>query len=151
MRNQALTSRQGLWTMTTLTCLATTVACGGGAPPELSSLTDQVAQVGTELKIDLLGTDPDGDQLQYKFRAPDLEEIADHAAITVSPSGSGVFRWTPLASDVGEHAFDFVVSDGDNDTTRAPSAPRRRRSSASRSAPARRSTSPRRSAWISRS
>ena len=117
MRNQALTSRQGLWTMTTLTCLATTVACGSGAPPELSSLTDQVAQVGTELKIDLLGTDPDGDQLQYRFRAPDLEEIADHAGITVSPSGSGVFRWTPLASDVGEHAFDFVVSDGDNDTT----------------------------------
>ncbi|MBA3454124.1 MAG: pre-peptidase C-terminal domain-containing protein [Deltaproteobacteria bacterium] len=103
--------------MTTLSCLATTVACGSGAAPELSGLTDQVAQVGTELKIDLLGTDPDGDQLQYSFRAPALAEVAGRAAITVSPSGSGVFRWTPLASDVGEHAFDFVVSDGDNDTT----------------------------------
>ena len=79
MRNQALTTRQGLWTMTTLTCLATTVACGSGAAPELSGLTDQVAQVGTELKIDLQGSDPDGDQLNYRFRAPDLEEVADHA------------------------------------------------------------------------
>lgn len=103
--------------MTALTCLATTVACGSGSPPELSGLTDQKAQVGTELQVDLDGTDPDGDQLSYTFRAPDLMEIADHAQVTVSPSGSGVFRWTPLANDVGEHAFDFTVSDGDNSTT----------------------------------
>ena len=35
----------------------------------------------------------------------------------MSPSGAGVFRWTPLAADVGEHSFDFTVSDGGNDTT----------------------------------
>ncbi len=103
--------------MTALTCLATTVACGSGSAPELTGLTDQKAQVGTELKVDLNGTDPDGDQLSYKFKAPDLAEISDHAQVTVSPSGSGVFRWTPLANDVGEHAFDFTVSDGDNSTT----------------------------------
>ena len=39
------------------------------------------------------------------------------ASVTVSPSGAGVFRWTPIAADVGQHAFDFVVSDGGNDTT----------------------------------
>lgn len=103
--------------MTALTCLATTVACGSGSAPELTGLTDQKAQVGTELKVDLNGTDPDGDQLSYKFKAPDLVEISAHAQVTVSPSGSGVFRWTPLANDVGEHAFDFTVSDGDHDTT----------------------------------
>lgn len=117
MRLQLLTSSRGLLTMTALTCLATTVACGSGSAPELAGLTDQKAQVGTELKVDLNGTDPDGDQLSYKFKAADLDEIADHAQITVSPSGSGVFRWTPLANDVGEHAFDFTVSDGDNSTT----------------------------------
>lgn len=116
MRLQPLTGSNSFLTMTAMTWLATAVACGGGGAPELSGLTDQVAQVGTELKIDLMGTDPDGDQLQYSFRAPDLEMVSDHASISVSPSGSGVFRWTPLASDVGEHAFDFVVSDGDNDT-----------------------------------
>jgi hypothetical protein len=80
-------------------------------------LTDQVAQVGTELKIDLMGTDPDGDQLSYGFRAADLPDAKDRAAVSVSPSGAGVFRWTPLGTDVGEHAFDFTVSDGDNTTT----------------------------------
>jgi hypothetical protein len=73
--------------------------------------------VGTEFKLDLNGTDPDGDRLTYDFRAADLEGVKDHAMVTVSPSGTGVFRWTPVASDVGQHAFDFIVSDGDNDTT----------------------------------
>ena len=117
MSLQPLTGNQGLLTMTALTCLATTVACGSGGAPELNGLTDQVAQVGTELKIDLQGSDPDGDSLTYSFRAPGIEGINDKARITVSPSGAGVFRWTPLASDLGQHAFDFIVSDGGNDTT----------------------------------
>src|SRR5262249_43873648 len=29
----------------------------------------------------------------------------------------GVFRWTPIAADVGEHAFDFTVSDGRRTST----------------------------------
>ena len=119
MRLQPLTGNISSLTLvgalTGLTCLATTVACGGGGAPELAGLTDQVAQVGTELKIDLNGTDPDGDQLSYGYRAADLPEIT--ADVTVSPSGAGVFRWTPLGPDVGEHAFDFTVSDGDNTTT----------------------------------
>ncbi len=115
MRFLQLTSSHGLLTLTTMTCMATAVACGGGAAPELSGLSDQIAQVGTELKIDLLGTDSDGDQLSYSYRIADIED--DSAVITQSPSGAGVFRWTPLASDVGEHAVDFTVSDGDNDTT----------------------------------
>src|SRR5215470_11344360 len=97
-------------------CLATLVACGGSAP-ELNGLTDQVAQVGTELKIDLNGTDKEGDKLSYSYHNADLKDLDGHAEITVSPSGAGVFRWTPLAADVGEHAFDFSVSDGGNSTT----------------------------------
>jgi hypothetical protein len=80
-------------------------------------LSDQVAQVGTELTIDLEGTDADGDRLKYSYKAPDLHDLDGHAMITVSPSGAGVFRWTPLAADIGSHPFDFVVSDGGNDTT----------------------------------
>ncbi len=112
-----LSSSRGLWTMTSAACLATSVACTSGNAPELTGLSDQVAQVGTELKLDLNGTDADGDRLSYAFRAADLATIDDRAMITVSPSGVGVFRWTPLAADVGQHAFDFVVSDGANDTT----------------------------------
>ncbi|HSD87438.1 MAG TPA: pre-peptidase C-terminal domain-containing protein [Kofleriaceae bacterium] len=103
--------------MTTASALATLVACSGGNAPELSGLSDQVAQVGTEFKLDLNGTDPDGDRLAYSFKAADLTGVSDRAMITVSPSGAGVFRWTPIASDVGQHAFDFVASDGSNETT----------------------------------
>jgi hypothetical protein len=119
MRFQPLTStplpRKVLPTLTAMTWMATAVACSSGAPPELSGLEDQVAQVGTELKIDLAGTDPDGDQLSYSYRIADIED--DSAQVTQSPSGAGVFRWTPLASDVGQHAVDFTVSDGDHNTT----------------------------------
>jgi hypothetical protein len=117
MRLAKLTSSHGLLTMTTAFALATTVACTAGSAPELNGLSDQVAQVGTEFKLDLNGTDPDGDRLSYDFRAADLDTVRDRAMITVSPSGAGVFRWTPVAQDVGMHAFDFVVSDGDSDTT----------------------------------
>jgi hypothetical protein len=91
MRIQPLTGSRGLLTLTSMTCLATAVACSSGSAPELSGLTDQVAQVGTELKIDLLGTDADGDQLSYRYSIPDLQD--DTAQITQSPSGAGVFRW----------------------------------------------------------
>jgi hypothetical protein len=117
MRLAKLTNSRGLLTLTSATCLATAVACSGGNAPELSGLSDQVAQVGTEFKLDLNGTDADGDRLTYKFKAADLTAIEDRAMVTISPSGAGVFRWTPIAADVGQHAFDFVVSDGGNDTT----------------------------------
>lgn len=99
-----------------VSCLATQVACGNNGAPELVGLGDQVAQVGTELQITLDGTDPDGDVLSYGFRAADLPDLQG-AEVTVSPSGRGVFRWTPLAADFGPHAFDFSVSDGSTTTT----------------------------------
>lgn len=117
MRLQPRTARHGLLTLTAVTYLATTVACGGGAAPELEGLTDQVAQVGVEFTLNLDGTDADGDQLSYRYRAADIPDIGGRAGITVSPSGSGVFRWTPIADDLGAHSFDFIVSDGSNDTT----------------------------------
>ncbi|CAN5262933.1 hypothetical protein BH11MYX1_BH11MYX1_34970 [soil metagenome] len=108
---------RGLVTLTTLASLATLVACTGGAPPVLDGLTDQVAQVGTELKIDLNGSSPGGGRLSYGYHAADLTDLDGHAQVTVSPSGSGVFRWTPLAADVGQHPFDFTVSNGGDTTT----------------------------------
>ena len=116
MRLDILATSRGLWTMTTVAALATTVACTSNAP-ELDGLSDQVAQVGTEFKLELVGTDPDGDRLSYGFKAADLTGVEDRAMVTVSPSGVGVFRWTPVASDIGQHAFDFKVSDGGNETT----------------------------------
>lgn len=97
--------------------LATAVACGPTSAPRLDGLTDQIAQVGTELDLELAGVDAEGDHLTYGFHAVDLPSVQDAADITASPSGVGVFRWTPVASDVGLHPFDFTVSDGTSETT----------------------------------
>ncbi len=99
------------------TYLATAVACGPTTPPELNGLTDQIAQVGTELKIELDGTDKAGGRLTYSFKAPDVTDISGHADITTTPAGTGMFTWTPLAADVGSHAFDFIASNGGASTT----------------------------------
>jgi hypothetical protein len=76
-----------------------------------------VAQVGQELTIQLDGTDKSGGRLSYSYKAPDLKDLAGNAEITVAPSGAGVFRWTPLAADIGAHSFDFTASNGSADTT----------------------------------
>jgi hypothetical protein len=112
-----LAGRPRVLATSSLCLVATAVACGSGGAPELAGVSDQVAQVGTELQIQLVGTDPDGDDLEYGFRAADLPDLTGRAQVTVSPSGMGVFRWTPLAEDVGPHAFDFTASDGSSTAT----------------------------------
>lgn len=89
--------------------------CGSGSPPDLLGLTDQVAVVGQELSLELVGVDPDGSNLSYAFEAD--FEVSGRAMITQLPSGNGLFRWTPVARDVGEHVFDFTASDGESETT----------------------------------
>src|SRR5262249_54742016 len=117
MRLAKFPSSRGLSTMTIVACLATAVACVGGNAPELAGLMDQVAQGGTEVKLQLNGTDKERDPPPDAVKAADLTGGESRAMITVSPNGVGVFRWTPIASDVGQHAFDFKVSDGHKDTT----------------------------------
>jgi hypothetical protein len=89
-------------------------ACDDGHPPDLQGLSDQTAAVGTELVIELDGTDPDGGKLTYNVKT---DIMLQGATITETPAGTGLFRWTPLAEDVGAHIFDFSVSDGTHTTT----------------------------------
>ena len=44
-------------------------------------------------------------------------DLKGHAEVTVNPAGQGIFRWTPLAADVGSHALDFTASNGSSTTT----------------------------------
>ncbi len=92
------------------------VACGGGAAPELDAIDDQRVAVGQELTFELRATDADGDGLDFRFSS-DVPDLGTRAVVTLAPSGNGVFRWRPLAADVGVWHFDFTVSDGDHDTT----------------------------------
>src|SRR3954453_12864585 len=90
----------------------TLAACGGGSAPEIHGLAAQVVTVGTELVLDIDGSDPDGGRLTYGVHTD--VSLQGNAMITQKPNGMGVFRWTPLAQDIGTHGFDFTVSDGSN-------------------------------------
>jgi len=97
--------------------VATGVACkGGGAAPEFDPVDRQVAQVGVQLSLTLNATDEDGDELDFSFEST-IPDAQSRANLTRSPSGAGIWRWTPLASDVGTWYVDFRASDGDNTTT----------------------------------
>jgi len=90
--------------------------CGGGQGPEIDPVADQVAQVGAELRIQINATDPNGDRIDYGF-ASEIPDLDSRATIARGPAGDGVFRWTPLASDIGVWYVDFSASDGSNTTT----------------------------------
>ena len=82
----------------------------GGSAPVMQPLTDQVAYVDSEFTLALAASDADGDALQFGFSA-DIADISKRASINQA-EGNAVFVWSPLASDVGIHAFDFTASDG---------------------------------------
>lgn len=97
---------------------ATAVTSGGcgptGAAPSIDPLEDQVAYVGSEFTLQMRASDMEGGDLSFSFNSnvPSLGERAE-----LRPYGDGssaVFRWTPLATDVGMWAFDFTVTDGDH-------------------------------------
>ena len=97
--------------------LAAITGCtSSGTPPVIDAVADQTAVVGEELVINLRASDPDGDNLTYAFTAP-IEGIDEDASIRQRPDGTAVFRWTPLAADVGSWFFDFEVSDDDGKDT----------------------------------
>jgi hypothetical protein len=87
----------------------------GNVPPELEPVADQRAEVGTELRIELVAHDGDGDGVGLRVDA-DVPELDGRASLTRT-AGGGVFRWTPRATDVGVWRLDFVASDGMEDAT----------------------------------
>jgi len=99
------------------TLLATIVACGGvGSAPEILPIPDQVAYVGSELRIELTATDFDAGELEYSFSST-VADLHKRASLSRTSKGDGIFRWVPRGSDVGVAHIDFVASDGDHQTT----------------------------------
>jgi hypothetical protein len=91
------------------------IALGGcvqGSAPRIELVDDQVAVVGKELSVWIVGTDPDGDELTYAFEAPAVPLAANTARMGTGANGQGLFTFTPVAQQIGEQLFDFVVSDG---------------------------------------
>jgi hypothetical protein len=96
-------------------CLLIVAACGAGSPPEIHGLVDQTATVGQELVIQIDGTDAEGDRITYGVHA-DIS-LQGTGMLTTAPSGMGVFRFTPLAEQIGQHSFDFTATDSAGTTT----------------------------------
>jgi hypothetical protein len=86
--------------------------CAQGGAPRIEIVADQVAVVGKELSVWIVGTDPDGDELTYAFEAPAVPLAGNTARMGTGANGQGLFTFTPLAQQIGEQLFDFVVSDG---------------------------------------
>ncbi len=87
--------------------------CGSddsNSPPILEPLSDRIEFVDTDVTIELHASDPDGDPISFAFTS-DITDIATRA--NLRPAGNtAVFTWTPIASDLGQHSFDFTASDG---------------------------------------
>lgn len=86
--------------------------------PSLSSVADQTVGVNQPLSFSVLGSDPDGDSLNFDFSS-DSPGVTSRASLTPAGSDAAIFNWTPTATDVGIHVVDFSVSDGQTSDTRA--------------------------------
>ncbi|MBX3128585.1 MAG: pre-peptidase C-terminal domain-containing protein [Polyangiaceae bacterium] len=99
--------------------LATMGACSSddNQKPIIEPISDQTVAVGQELTVAIIARDPDGDPLTFKYRYSG-GNISDRATLQKGPAGNAVFRWTPIAADLGQQSVDFVVSDGQAEAKR---------------------------------
>jgi len=84
----------------------------------MEPLSDQIAFANSEFSLAVIASDPDGDELSFSFSS-ELSGADQRATITQTQPGRALFSWTPLASDVGQYAFDFTASDGELNTTQS--------------------------------
>lgn len=95
-------------------CIACSMACtgrGSGGAPALDPLFDQAVEVGHELVMLMVAADPEGDTVAYAFES-NMPGLEGRAEIVARVDGTGVFKFRPIARDVGRWAFDFSAGDG---------------------------------------
>ncbi len=85
--------------------------------PVIEPIADQIAAVGQELSVAVVASDPDGDSLTYSYRYGG-GSIADRATLQKAGGGNAIFRFTPIAADLGQQSVDFIVSDGKDQAKR---------------------------------
>lgn len=95
--------------------LVSAAGCVGNAAPTLQPIGDQMAEVGVELTVEIVASDPDGDSLSFSVASdtiPDLTTRARPATFLPFGVNSAYLRWTPLVSDTGAHTLTVTASDG---------------------------------------
>ncbi|MBN2723312.1 MAG: PPC domain-containing protein [Deltaproteobacteria bacterium] len=89
---------------------------GGDSPVIIQGQGTFEAYVGVQFSSQIIATDEDSSTLSFSFES-DIENISTrtHPPQLIAAGAKSVyFQWTPLASDIGEHHVDIIVSDGKN-------------------------------------
>ncbi|MCA1663035.1 MAG: putative Ig domain-containing protein [Myxococcales bacterium] len=83
--------------------------CGPKTGTRLDPIAPQIAVVGVELGVMLRAAS--GGDVDFAFRS-DLDLTQRRVLPTLTPyaNGEAMFRWTPLASDLGDHTFHFTAT-----------------------------------------
>ncbi len=113
MRSRFSSTASLLRNVTVMALLATLCAPGcsddASGVPALLPISAQSVAVNQTLRIDLAVSNPDGLTLTFTSESPDLPGLDAVTELAGTPSG-GTFRWTPLASHVGQHEFTFIAT-----------------------------------------
>ncbi len=90
-----------------------------GEPPHIiSGAGAHQAYVGMEFSVQIVATDADTSNLTFTFEAPDilnLEGRTHPPQLVAAGPQAAYFLFTPIASDVGTHNVDIIVSDGSSE------------------------------------
>ncbi|MCK5773952.1 MAG: hypothetical protein KAH57_09215, partial [Thermoplasmata archaeon] len=76
-------------------------------PPAIDAVLDQQGYVGSEIAVDVNGTDPDADE----SNAMEFSILEGPEGMTIV-SVTGVISWTPVEADIGAHTIKVQLSDG---------------------------------------
>src|SRR5690348_4121509 len=87
------------------------VGCGPQTGGRLDPLPARTAVVGTELAVELHGA-TDSLSLDYDSDIADLKTRRLHPTLSAYADGQAIFRWTPLAADLGAHVIRFQATAG---------------------------------------
>lgn len=100
-------------------------ACGGDDGPGVSDnapsllpVANTSLSIGETARVALSVDNPDGLSLTYAFDGPDLAGL-DLAATIGGTATGGEFVFTPLASHVGAHDFQFTISSSAGDSSQS--------------------------------
>src|SRR5687767_14671343 len=115
---QCRTTRMRSRSLPTLLFPCALAACGANEAPVLEPIADQSVGANSELTLHLRATDDDGDPLPFAFDAT-LPGVKERAILQPLGDEEAIFRWTPFVSDIGDHTFEFSVSDGEATTREA--------------------------------
>ncbi len=78
----------------------------GNNPPVLTPIGNQIVQLGNTLNLNIIASDPDGDQLEINS-----SNLPVGATLTDNNNGTALLNYEPVATDVGNHYVTIAVYD----------------------------------------